>query len=323
MSQIEITVLKQGIPSRKVVTCCFFTVGDAYRDFKQYIGNLRRFVIDSEQLPDFEFRIYTDDTGQEYALEIAADYPRISVMHYNCPPFREGKGHSGMFGTLVRFLPMFEDLDVAWCSDIDIPRYYLDPALMRQMTHHKADIYISTHICYERHVRSNRKNSVVANKFITKVQFPRALLTRFLNMIIDGKLDDKLEAINAENQAKKTANPKPRSKIPYGTDEMFVNSYMYNWIVAKNLRVMVDRDYFAAWLLIKMLTKEQQRLISQYMYRPSISRFQHLKKILEKAEIDPVFHEMECYKDFKETLPKLKVSPIYRLLVNGESLEKI
>lgn len=178
MSQIEISILKQGIPSRKVLTCCFFTVGEAYRDFKQYIGNLRRFAIDSEQLTDFEVRIYTDDTGKDYALEIAAPYPRISVLHYNCPAFRDGKGHSGMFGTLVRFLPMFEDLDIAWCSDIDIPRHYLDPTVLRQMSNQKTDIYINTFICYERKAWA-RRNTIVVNKFITKIQFPRALLTRF------------------------------------------------------------------------------------------------------------------------------------------------
>jgi hypothetical protein len=321
MSQIEISVLKQGIPSRKILTCCFFTVGEAYRDFKQYIGNLRRFVIDSEQLTDFEVRIYTDDTGKDYALEIAAPYPRISVLHYNCPAFRDGKGHSGMFGTLVRFLPMFEDLDIAWCSDIDIPRHFLDPVLLRQMSQHKAEIYINTYICYERNVRSNRKNSVVANKFITKVQFPRALFTRFLNMIIDGKLTDVLTAINQQNTTNNT--PKPLSKVPYGTDELFINTYVYNWIVSKNLRVMLDRDYSAPWLMFKIISKESRILMQKYYYYPSHSKFLQIKKILEKAEPDTGVTETECYRDFLETLPKLKHGFIVRFLTKSENLEKI
>uniref|UniRef100_A0A6C0F3M5 Glycosyltransferase n=1 Tax=viral metagenome TaxID=1070528 RepID=A0A6C0F3M5_9ZZZZ len=321
MSQIEITVLKQGTPSRKVLTCCFFTVGEAYRDFKQYIGNLRRFVIDSEQLTDFEVRIYTDDTGKEYALEIAKGFPRISVLHYDCPAFRDGKGHSGMFGTLVRFLPMFEDLDIAWCSDIDIPRHYLNPVLLKQMSNHKTDIYISTYICYERNLRSSRRNSVVANKFITKVQFPRALLTRFLNMIINGKLNERLTAINQENATKHT--PKPLSKVPYGTDELFMNTYIYNWIVSKNIRIMLDRDYFAPWLMFKMLRKEHRILMQKYYYYPSHSTFLEIKKILANAEPEPGVTEAACYKDFVETLPKLKSSSILRFVVKGENLEKI
>jgi len=321
MSQIEITVLKQGTPSRKVLTCCFFTVGEAYRDFKQYIGNLKRFVIDSEQLTDFEVRIYTDDTGKEYALEIAKGFPRISVLHYECPAFRDGRGHAGMFGTLVRFLPMFEDLDIAWCSDIDIPRHYLDPVVLRQMSNQKTDIYINTFICYERKAWA-RRNTIVVNKFITKIQFPRALLTRFLNMIIDGKLNERLLAIDQQNTSA-SHNPKPTSKVPYGTDELFINTYIYNWIVNKNIRIMLDRDYSSTWLMFKLLTKDQRLLIQKYYYYPSHSKFLQIKKMLEVAEPDPELVGLECYQNFKKTLPELKTSFIARYVLKSANLEKI
>jgi hypothetical protein len=320
MSQIEINVLKQGTPSRKVLTCCFFTVGEAYRDFKQYIGNLRKFVVYSEQLSDFEVRIYTDDTGKDYALEIAAAYPRISVLHYNCPAFRNGKGHHGMFGTLVRFLPMFEDLEIAWCSDIDIPRYYLDPVLLRQMSNQKTDIFINTYICYERRVWA-RRNTIVVNKFITKIQFPRALLTRFLNMLSDGKFNDRLALINRQNISEHT--PKPLSMVPYGIDELFINTYIYNWIVNKSIRIMLDRDYASAWLTYKLLTKDEGSLARKYYYYPSYATFLQLKKILEKAEPPPDIIDMECYRDFKKTLPTLKTSFTARYVLNSTNLEKI
>jgi hypothetical protein len=295
-------------------------VGEAYRDFKQYIGNLKRFVIDSEQLTDFEVRIYTDDTGKDYALEIAGPYPRISVLHYECPAFRDGKGHSGMFGTLVRFLPMFEDLDIAWCSDIDIPRYYLDPTVLRQMSSQKTDIYINTFICYEKKAWG-RRNTIVVNKFITKIQFPRALLTRFLNMLSDGKLDERLAAINQQNTSANT--PKPLSKVPYGTDELFINTYVYNWIVNKNIRIMLDRDYAAPWLMFKLLSKEHRILIQKYYYYPTHAKFLEIKKILQTAEPDSGILEEECYKDFLRTLPKLKNGFIARFVLNSENLEKI
>ena len=319
MSQIEISILKQGLTSRKVLTCCFFTVGEAYRNFKQYIGNLRRFVIDSEQLTDFEIRIYTDDTGKEYALEIAADFPRVSVLHYNCPSFRDGKGHMGMFGTLVRFLPLFEDLDIVWCSDIDIPSYYLDPILLRQISVSKAEVYISTLICYERKAWG-RKNAIVANKFISKVQFPRALLTRFLNMITEGKLSDQFDVMNVQNSASNTA--KPKSKVPYGTDELFMNTYIYNWIVKRNIRVMLDKDYAAPWLMFQLL-KDERDFVQTYYYRPTHSKFLQVKKLLEKAVPTSVVSEHECYNDFIRTLPKMKSSFVVRHVINSETLEKM
>jgi hypothetical protein len=321
MSQIEITVLKQGTVSRKVLTCCFFTVGEAYRDFRQYIGNLRRFVIDSEQLADFEVRIYTDDTGKEYALEIAKDYPRISVLHYNCPEFRDGKGHYGMFGTFVRFLPMFEDLDIAWCSDIDIPRHYLDPLILKQMAQNKALVHINTLVCYERNFRSVHRNAILAGMFITKVQFPRALLTRFLNMLLDGRLDKHLNAMNQENLTNHV--PKPVSRVPYGADELFMNTYIYNWIVSKKIRIMLDRNYATPWLMFNMISKEDRILMQKYTYYPTQANFLKIKKILKNAEPNPEIRDMDCYKDFVKVLPTLKTSFIVRYLVNSENLEKI
>jgi hypothetical protein len=225
-----------------------------------------------------------------------------------------------MFGTLVRFLPMFEDLDIAWCSDIDIPRYYLDPVVLKQMSNQKTDIYINTYICYERKAWG-RRNTIVVNKFITKIQFPRALMTRFLNMLSDGKLNERLAAINQQNTSANT--PKPLSKVPYGTDELFINTYVYNWIVNKNVRTMLDRDYAAPWLMFKLLSKEHRILIQKYYYYPTQSKFLQIKKILEKAEPDPAILEEECYKDFLKTLPKLKNSFVARFVINSENLEKI
>jgi len=321
MSQIEIKVLKQGTPSQKVLTCCFFTVGEAYRDFRQYVGNLKRFIIDSEQLPDFEVRIYTDDTGKEYALEAAANSPNISVMHFDCPEFRNGKGHHGMFGTLVRFLPMFEDLEIVWCSDIDIPRYYLNPSVLKQMAKTKALVHINTLICYERNFRSVHRNAILAGMFITKVKFPRALLTRFLNMLLDGRLDKHLYAMNQENLTNHV--PKPISKVPYGTDELFMNTYIYNWIVSKNIRITLDRNYATPWLMFKMINREDRMLIQKYMYYPSQSKFLQIKKILEKAEPDPEVRDMECYKDFVKVLPTLKTSFIVRYALDSDKLDNL
>jgi len=321
MSQIEITVLKQGTTSRKVLTCCFFTVGEAYRDFRQYIGNLRRFVIDTEQLPDFEVRIYTDDTGKEYALDIAKNFSRISVLHYDCPAFRDGKGHFGMFGTLVRFLPMFEDLDIVWCSDIDIPRNYLDPLVLKHMAKTKALVHINTLICYERNFRSVHRNAILAGMFITKVQFPRALLTRFLNMLLDGRLDKHLYAMNQENLTNHV--PKPVSRVPYGTDELFMNTYIYNWIVSKNIRITLDRNYATPWLMFKMISKEERALIQKYTFYPSQSKFLQIKKILQNAQPDPDIRDMECYKDFLKVLPTLKTSFIVRYALNSDKLDDL
>ena len=104
-----------------------------------------------KQLKDFEVRIYTDDTGSEFALKVAKD-PNISVIHFDCPEFREGRGHMGTFGTLVRFLPLFEKHEIVWIADIDIPDFFVSQKNLDEMFGHSCDFKLSSRICYERKV---------------------------------------------------------------------------------------------------------------------------------------------------------------------------
>jgi hypothetical protein len=121
IQEIEITILKQGRPSKKVLSVSFYTMKDAYRRKEKYETNLKLFLKYKKTLKGFETRIYTDDSGKDFALEAAKNDPTVSVYHFNYPPLREEEGHVGVFGSLVRFLPFFEPgLEIVWESDIDI-----------------------------------------------------------------------------------------------------------------------------------------------------------------------------------------------------------
>uniref|UniRef100_A0A6C0CUV9 Glycosyltransferase n=1 Tax=viral metagenome TaxID=1070528 RepID=A0A6C0CUV9_9ZZZZ len=317
MSQIDIKVLKQGILSRNVVTCCFFTVGEAYRDFRQYIGNLKRFIQQTELLKTFELRIYTDDTGKDIALAVSDGNPRVTVLHYDCPQFREGRGHKGMFGTLVRFLPIFEDLDVVWCSDIDIPDRWLDERQLHLMNKHKCDFFLAKFICYDDKVVWNRKNTILAGRFITKIQFPRALLTRFLNMFTEGKLSEIVNRINDENT--NLTNNKPASEFPYGMDEVFLNTSIYNWMMRHNKRILLQTDYFIRGFAYEFGDKEAKALTQSYHWFPTHSKFLKLKKLFEKY-LPILMKRHICYKEFFDNLPNFKNDFIVYSIVNGSDL---
>jgi hypothetical protein len=68
MSQIKITVLKQGTVHPKIISCSLFTFKEAYRGFKKYIDSLNAFLFKLSIIKTihkhFEIRIYTDDTGK-------------------------------------------------------------------------------------------------------------------------------------------------------------------------------------------------------------------------------------------------------------------
>ena len=133
-NNLEITILKQGTPSKKVLSVSFFTMKDAYRPKEYYEKNLQQFLSYKKILKGFETRIYTDDSGKDYALKATKNDPTVSIYHFNYPPLREEVGHIGTFGTFVRFLPLFESgLEVVWISDIDIFNSYLDSSYKNEI----------------------------------------------------------------------------------------------------------------------------------------------------------------------------------------------
>ena len=312
MSQIEITVLKQGKASRHVLSCCLFTAGDSYRDFAQYKGNLKRFILQVKVLTRFEVRIYTDDTAKDFVLELVEGNPQITVLHYNCPEFREGRGHVGMFGTFTRFLPMFEDLDTVWSSDIDIPDRYLDPKLYQTVSEQRIDFMISTYSCYERKVWGT-KNTILAGRFISRIKFDRGLLTRFLNRVHDGKLKDKIDEINVGNVRKQP------SSFPYGLDEYFLNTYIYNSLKTRDAKILVQKDYLDSGIVFKSELKEEKDLLLKYFYFPTHERFLKIKKIILKY-LPLYLGSHPCYQDTLDNISKMKNNFILFKTIRGSEL---
>jgi len=318
MSQIELRVLKQGLQSPRVFSASFFTMKDAYRKFEVYEGNLKHFCRITNH-SGFCTRIYTDDSGQDIALRVAEKYDHVSVIHFNCELFREDVGHVGTFGTIVRFLPLFEDgLERVWVSDIDIPEVYISPNHLRAMDQAKADLYFRTYLCYDTKVYG-RHFTITAGTIISKIVFPRQILTKFLNKLADGGLNDTIDLLNRDNAIRK----KVSSKIPYGIDEVFTNTTFYEWLIRHKVRCLVLKDYTsAAWHLQSkgILPDNEKRLFEMYYSSNNKNLIPRMKAILLK-KLPPYIEEKPCLKEMLDILPNIKNSMYVPYVVVGQELD--
>jgi len=289
MSQIEITVLKQGTKHPNVISCSFFTMEDSYRSFEKYQRHLQKFLRQVKVFKNFEVRIYTDDTGKDFALKVATD-PDVSVYHYDCEPFREGKGHVGTFGTLARFLPLFEDHQTVWISDIDIPDNYFS------LENSNGDFRIYSLLCYDRKVYG-RKYTISAGRFITKHQLPRALLTRFINKVSDGDYDEQRDALNSANTRK------PPSSFPYGMDELFLNWPVYDWIKKREFTLNILVDYVPSTYVsfYSNFTKDEDALLYEF-YKTYDKRLVPKIKTLLLKKVPPIVDEHPCLQPLVDVL---------------------
>jgi hypothetical protein len=303
MSQIDIKIIKQSKQqnSKKyvnVLSCSFFTMTDAYRDFSKYQKNLETLIQYSLDLPDFELRIYTDNTGIEFAQKVSKDYDHITILQFKCEALRENNGHVGTFGTLVRFLPMFEKkLKIVWVTDIDIPKNYLDINKIKEMKRTNSKVYFSTYLCYENKVYG-RKHTILAGTMIYSIKFPIKLLTNFIQKYINNKYESVIKILN---------NTKKPSKFPYGLDEVFINTYIYDYIQKKNINCYVNKLYDATNYIKynPKITKQEKDFLTSYYFEPSKDKIEQLKKIYKKY-IPDLISKYPCLQELLDKIDMFK-----------------
>jgi hypothetical protein len=320
MSQIEITILKQGNRYKNVLSACFFTMADAYRKFDVYKSDLKKFLQSTKQINGFEIRLYTDDSGKDFVLDEVGDFPDVTVLHYDCPPFREGKGHTGAFGTIVRFLPLFEKgLDIVWISDIDLDRSIITLDIVEMMERNGADIFIPSAFCYQRKpwVGDVLKHPIQAGRFISKIKFSKQLLTNFIQRLIDGKYSELIKSINEYNRQKA-----PNDMFPYGMDEAFLNSSIYSSIRKHNVKVIVRKDFFTRNFLvydIEGFPQEDIRVLDRYYKNPTHDLFKQVKQIYKKY-VPMMLETRPCMQELLDRMSDFKKSFLIFLLLESNDL---
>lgn len=289
-----------------------------YRDFSKYETNFNRFLRSIYILEKFETRVYVDDTVKDFVLQATQGLDTVSVYHYNCEPFRDGPGHTGTFGSICRFLPLFEeDLETVWISDIDIDKSFLNKQLLYYMKDTDSNVYINTVNCYDRKPWANVKYPIVAHKFISQIKFPKQLMTRFLNRILSGDFDDLIASINEYNTRKQ-----PNKLFPYGMDEAFLNTSIYNKLKKENVNVMIFKDYFVSSLLsynVKNFPEKLNKILTEYYKFPTPELFKKVKDIYREY-IPRIVDKYPCLQELMDNLDSFKILFGYAFIINSSEL---
>ena len=321
-NNLDITILKQGTSSKHVLSVSFFTMEDAYKKVEKYQHYLQKFLQQKQVLKGFETRIYTDDSGKEFALKAAKNDPTVSVYHFNYSPLREKIGHIGIFGMFPRFLPLFEPgLDIVWVSDIDIIDSFLDLSYITSMKTKNAKFAYQSYTCYNS--IHKQPHMIVANKMISFITFPKQLFTKFINQLVHPTklLQKKIDILNEAMKKRK----KPYSKIPYGIDEVFLNTIIYNYLIDHNTQCYIIKNYLIfTYLLLdhnNLLTDEESEYVYLYVYKNRSSLFNKIKHVL-KTKLPLILEKHPCVKETLDQLDSFKTSFIKHIIKKGAELEE-
>jgi hypothetical protein len=314
MSQIKLTVLKQGIKSSNVVCCSFFTMKDSYRNFSKYEHYLTKFLKYQTIMEGFETIIYVDKTSKDFAITASKSYPNVTIIQFSCPLFEDDFSHIGTFGAFTRFLPLFEpNLDIVWVTDIDITENYLNMNIVKYMIENKIDLNIITTICFALRGMENKYPIMAGNLIFNKFRTNKRILTNFLDRIMEGKEEEIIQKLNNENKHK------PHSKIPYGMDEYFMNKYFYKILKKSELKILTTVDYAHDSLLVRHMTDSERVISKNYYFKPTLYNFKLYKNIIRNT-MKKALDKYPCYKIALENMDKFKHSFVVDSVISSADL---
>ena len=269
-----------------IISASFFKIaGKGYKDFSKYSNGIKYITTYiKNELPDFRLRLFIDNSiynDKELMKKLKRD-KLIQLVLYDCPNYKRGDTHRGLFGTLIRFFPMFNfknnDAKIVLICDIDItcnnhiqhllgtftsiyksPNFnkitedilFLDcTVLIRGETYDNICYdrkYIIPHIQASRIYVFNKLNKSIILKYINELTLNdvnyKNLIHSTKSEIIHAFKSPFIYNKNPVNNVKHLINVSADNKYIYGIDEYFLNINYINYIKKKNLSFGVKIEY--------------------------------------------------------------------------------
>ena len=276
MVEITTTFLKHLESERNcLVSISIFKMDNPYRNFLGYEINLERFIRDCPSYTNI--RLYVDDST-EYLAKRFMDFKNLEIIKFECPKFKIQIGHTGTFGTLMRFLPFMDwpsKYKYIVTSDIDINMMDLSYFFIEQIK--TSDFSIVSNIFYDV-PWSNGKYNIAAGRFISRHSLPKELLMDFLEKLLNGDFKEKVsEIITYDNNRKGSYSKflfKDDELCPYGIDELFTNVDLFNYMKSLNKQIIVYNriDILKSLTPLYYTTDKSHDIVDKYLL--SLKNFQ-------------------------------------------------
>jgi len=204
--------------------------------------------------PESQLQIFVDRTiANDTTIQDIMKKMNARIFLFDCPEFKlNDTFHIGLFGTLVRFFPIFDintlPMKIAHIQDLEptisMDRIYLIEKASRMKFKNKLSfLYMGNKLFEESPSKSYFEDIIaypwiLADRFIAFEKFPFTLLTNYLKDVESGK-----KFLNVYQLDKVFSNRilKDHDKYSFGIDESFLNNVLINWLITnhKNIGILV------------------------------------------------------------------------------------
>tara|TARA_A100001015_G_C15012552_1_gene723868 strand:- start:1393 stop:2523 length:1131 start_codon:yes stop_codon:yes gene_type:complete len=265
-SLIKLESIKLVKGRKKHLICCsLFKMKNSYKDFSVYTEGLLELLKFFDNInKDIVLRIYFDESLDEEKswiniMEEIRERNYTELLKYECKKLKEGKFHDGVFGTLIRFLPLFDnekekDWELYSSIDVDFENFFLKEIIKTTdyFEQSKQKFFIKLPKCYHKkpwiiksQITEKYSLVVLGGAFSSKITFNKNLLLNFLlDIMKKGKIFKKF-VNNYRSLGKTFEGNLTKDLFLYGIDEYFltdtllknlnkrnINILLYNWFIS-------------------------------------------------------------------------------------------
>jgi hypothetical protein len=225
--------------NNNIISCSYFIKKDSYKDNDHYINGLINLINNFNNiLPNYNLRIYYDDTVNDILKNILKDKDLINIelYKYNIEFLKEDIYHKGVIGMFMRFLPLFDieyhKVNKCIVFDIDNKLHNFYSTIIDYFDKYDIKIAYRSRFCYlnRRVIVTKNKFPLIASFIYQSIQLPFKIFSNFFEKLyIDNnkkiiKLINKSELINI---------------YEYGIDELFLNKYYIKYINKHKLKFII------------------------------------------------------------------------------------
>lgn len=315
-------------PNRRyasTVNLVFFRAVPLTKNFQKYIDGLKKW--ESEYMkyyPDCQLQVFVDEhVLKEEKVANILEKLKARVIIFKCPEyFIENNFHIGLFGTMIRFYPLFDvnthPLKVAHIQELEpdsdsVPTFEKLDKLGNMK--HGADLIYTTNKFYTGGLMSNKYKFekfiyypwIVAGIFSAYEKIPFKVFTDYLDDVKEGK--KKFFNIYQGWKAAEGYQKSEHGKYSFGVDEIFLNDYYLGYLIKTGKTIGIFTEYKIAHPVYYIINRVKQNPNSTKILEYILNKKGSLKELLK--DFDTLFYSNyeseraeECSKRFYEIIEK-------------------
>jgi hypothetical protein len=309
-SVCKLTVIQN--PNRRyanTVNIVFFKAIPLTKNFQKYVDGLKGWKEYIKRFPDSQLQLFIDKgVAEDTEIQPIIRELGARVILFECPDYMRDDGfHIGLFGTMLRFFPMFDintrPFKVAHISELEPDRNHIENFKSFDEVSKMKDIslvYESTHL-FETDFSGRQLMSdglpfpwMSAGKFSAMERIPFDLWKKFVYDIKHGK-----KWLSPTGRVKpKTTNE--HGEYYFGVDESFLNFVYLPWLIKKGVKIAIIIKCNPAFSTFYLANKIKKDPRSSKFFNCILGKNQSVTASL--TEFDRLFY----YKDVKELTPTLR-----------------